>query len=405
MAQPLAGIKVVELASYAMAPFACAIMADWGASVIKIEPPAQGDPLRRMTAWNIPATEGCSSYMFAAANRGKRSVALDVATPEGRDVLEKLLAQADVFVTNFLPAVQRRLRVAPADIWAINPRMVYGRGSGYGTLGEEADKGGYDGAVYWSRTGMVQAVTPPGLHPLRMPGPSLGDAHSGTGLAAGILAALLQRERTGEVSVVDTSLLLSGMWGMQASYGGLASVDRDRFTYPERLERADNPLTFPYRTADDRFVHISMLDSEKFWPGLCEVLAVPGLVDDPRFNSTEQRSANRGALVTLLDEIFGSMPIAHWVEALSRQAGPWAVVTLPGEVRHDRQALANGYIQETPWDAGRSLPMVSAPAQFNQTAPKLTAAPTLGQHTDDILMEAGFSSADIERMRQAGTAK
>ena len=402
MPQPLAGIKVVELASYAMAPFACAIMADWGASVIKIEPP-KGDQLRRMTAWNIPAIEGCSSYMFAVANRGKRSIGLDVTRPEGRKILEDLLREADVFITNFLPDVQRRLHIRPEDIRAINPRVVCGRGSGYGPRGEEADKGGYDGSVYWSRTGMVQAVTPPGLHPLRMPGPSLGDAHSGTGLAAGVMAALLHRERTGEALTVDTSLLLSGMWGMQASYGGLASIDQEAFTYPERLERADNPLTFPYRTADGRFVHISMLDSEKFWPGLCGALGRLELVDDPRFNSKAQRSANRSDLVSLLDEIFGSQPLAHWVEILATQAGPWAVVTLPGEVRHDSQAIANDYIQEAPWDAGRTIPMVSAPAQFNQSSPVLSAAPAFAADTDAVLGELGMTAEEIAAAREAGS--
>lgn len=405
MNPPLSGIKIVELASYAMVPFAGAILSDWGASVVKIEHPVRGDALRRTTAWNIPETPGCSSYMFAAANRGKRDLAIDVTTPAGRTVLERLLRDADVFMTNFLPEVRRRLRIEPSDIWAVNPKVVCARGTGYGPRGEEADKAGFDGAVYWSRTGMVQATTPPGLHPLRMSGPAVGDSQCGTALAAGILAALCQRERTGEVQVVDSSLLLGGMWAMQASYAGLATVERDTFIYPERLERADNPLTYPYRTSDDRFVHISMLDSDKYWPGLCRVLDRPELERDPRFGGKALRSRNRAALVSLLDEVFGARPLAHWVEVLAAQPGPWSVVTLPGEMRRDPQALANGYIQEAPWEAGRTIPLVPAPAQFSEQSPHLQGTPTLGEHTDEVLAEIGMSAAEIDALRAQGVIR
>lgn len=401
MTGPLAGFKVVELATYAMVPFAGAIMADWGASVIKIEHPFHGDSVRHATAWNIPAVEGCSSYMYAVANRGKRSIGLDVSTAEGRRVLDELLRDADVFLTNFLPDVLTRLKVEAADIHAVNPRTVYARGSGYGPRGDEAHKGGFDGAVYWSRSGMVQAVTPPDLHPLRMPGPGSGDSQCGTGLAAGVLAALLQRERGGPVVDVDSSLLMGGMWAMAMSYAALASAGRDSFIYPERLERADNPLTFPYRTAEGRFVHISMVDSDRYWPGLCEAIGHPGLIADPRFATKPDRSKNRAELVSLLDRVFGEMPLAHWKEALAQQKGPWSVVTLPGELQHDAQALANDYIQQVPWDQGRQLPMVPAPAQFDRRSPALGPTPQLGEHTSTVLAELGMDAQAIASLRAA----
>lgn len=399
MSTPLKGIRVLELASYAMVPYASAILGDWGAEIIKIEHPVQGDAMRKTTAWNIPPVEGCSSYLFATANRGKRSIGLDITRPEGRHVFEELLRRADVFLTNFLPDVRARLRIEPEHLWPINPRLVIGRGTGYGPRGEEAGKGGFDGAVYWSRSGMAQATTPPGMHPLRMSGPGVGDSQCATGLAAGVLAALVQRERTGEADVVDTSLLAGGMWAMQASYAALASAGLDRFSYPERLERADNPLTFPYRTSDDRFVHISMLDSDKYWPGLCGALGLPYMQNDPRFAGKAQRSRNRGELVGLLDRVFGEKPLAHWIEALSTQAGPWSVVKLPGELRNDPQVLANDYIQDAPWDQGRTIPMVPAPAQFGMRSPTLQGAPRLGEHTEQVLRELGLGEADMAALK------
>lgn len=402
MSTPLRGIRVLELASYAMVPYASAMLGDWGADVIKIEHPVQGDAMRPLTAWNIAPVEGCSSFLFATANRGKRSVGLDITKPDARRVFEQLLAKADVFLTNFLPSVRGRLRIEPEDLWKINPRVVIGRGTGYGPRGEEANKAGFDGAVYWSRTGMVQAATPPDLHPLRMPGPGLGDAQCASNLAAGVLAALVQRERTGEVEVVDTSLLAGGMWAMQASYAGLASAGQDKFIYPERLQRADNPLTYPYRTSDGRFVHISMPDSDRYWPGLCRALGRPELEQDPRFASKALRSKNRAELVGLLDDLFGGHPLSHWIEILSTQDGPWSVVKLPGELRSDPQALANDYIQEAPWEQGRTIPMVPAPAQFGMRSPKLQGPPTLGQHTHEVLRELGCSDAVIASLQQSG---
>lgn len=403
MNKPLDGIRVLELASYAMVPLAATMMADWGASVIKIEQPQFGDALRRTTAWNIPATEGCSSYLFAIANRGKRSIALDIATAEGRGIFDDLLRQADVFLTNFLPQVQAKLRIRPDDLWQINPKVVIGRGSGYGPHGEEAGKAGFDGAVFWSGTGMAQAITPPDLPPLRMAGPATGDSQCAVALCSGVLAALVQLSRTGKPEVVDSSLLGNGMWIMQGSYAGLASADRDTFIYPERLERADNPLTFPYRTSDGRYVHISLLDSEKYWPGLCDAIDRLDLLLDPRFEGPANRSANRAALVSLLDEIFGAKPLAYWVEALARQSGPWSIVKTPGEAARDPQALANNYVQTVPWENGRTLPMVPAPAQFGMQSPQLAeGAPTLGRDTDEVLGEIGRTEEEIAALRSGG---
>lgn len=403
MNKPLEGIRVLELASYAMVPFAAAMMSDWGASVIKIEQPGAGDALRRTSAWNIPPVEGCTSYLFATANRGKRSIALDITKPEGRAVFEDLLRRADVFLTNFLPQVQAKLKILPEDLWQINPDVVIGRGSGYGPRGEEATKAGFDGAVFWSGTGMVQAITPPDLPPLRMAGPATGDSQCAVGLCSGVLAALVQRGRTGRPEVVDCSLLAGGMWIMQASYAGLASAGMDTFDYPERLERSENPLTYPYLTADGRYVHISLLDSEKYWPGLCDALGRLDLLLDPRFDSPANRSANRAALVSLLDEIFVEKPLAHWVEALARQTGPWSIVKTPGEAARDPQALANDYVQTVPWENGRTLPMIPAPAQFGMQSPELTAGPpALGQHTEDVLRELGRTDADIAGLRAGG---
>lgn len=403
MVAPLNGVTVLELGSYAFVPYATAILADWGATVIKVENPSVGDPLRDTSVWDIPPREGLSSYLFAAANRNKRSITLDLASPGGRAVLSRLLARSDMFVTNMLPAVRKRLKVDVDDVRRDRADIIYGRGSGFGPRGPEAEKPGFDQSVYWSRSGVAAAVTPADApYPLRMPGPAFGDSQASIALAAGLMGALFTRERTGQAPVVDASLLASGLWAMQTSIAGLSTEGLKNFTSPDRMDAASNPLAFTYKTQDGYFLQFSMLQSDRYWPGFCRSLECEGLISDPRFADARARSENRGGLVEIIDQILGAKPLAHWRPRLDIESGPWTVVTPPGELPMDPQALANNYVQRVSWAGEADLPLVSAPVQFDEMSGPLAEAPAMGADTEEILLEHGYGWADILALKDSG---
>ena len=394
----LAGIRVIEVAEHGFVPGAGALLAGWGAEVIKVEPVERGDAARGLAT---AASHGVN-VLFQNANRRKRSIGLDLASPEGQDVLYQLVATADVFLTNKLPRVRKRLCIDVDDLRAHNPRIVYVRGSGQGVHGPEAHQGGFDGLTYWSRGGVSAALTTPGAdHPVRMAGPGFGDVQSGAMLAGGVAAALFQRERTGKGVVVDSSLLATAMWAMQPSIvaAELTGVEVLPISVHDEI---GNPLTNNYRTSDDRYVGLGMLESDRFWPGFCQACDVPEWLEDPRFADSGSRAQHREELTALLDELFARRPLTEWKSVLGRQEGPWTVVQYPAEVARDPQAEANGYVQTVEYDNGRTLRLVSAPVQFGGSPGTLTPAPDHGADTDDVLQELGFSRAGIARLKDAG---
>lgn len=398
----MSGIRVVELGLFALVPSAAAVLAEWGADVIKVEHPVQGDPVRGLAAWGIKPGTGGFSYMWEVCNRGKRSVGIDVATADGREIVLKLAEQADVFLTSFLPSARRRLGIDVDDVVARNAAIVYGRGSGHGPKGEEAEAGGFDGAVYWNRSGVGSAAMPAGSsEPIGLPGPGFGDLQTGMHLAGGIAAALWRRERTGHGAVVDTSLLASGLWAMQGSIAGAAVNQTPELPKRPRNENS-NPLVLSYPTADGRFVSLMMLGSDRYWPGLCEAIGRPDLVTDERFATARDRATRSADCVAELDAVFSARPLEHWCVALTRQEGPWAVVAHAAEAIADQQARVNGYLQDVDYGDGRSLPMVAAPVQIDETAPALRPAPEHGAHTEEVLLEMGYDWDDIVRFKTGG---
>ena len=402
MSDLLDGIRVVELGLFALVPAAAAVLAEWGADVVKIEHPVQGDPVRGLAAWGIKPGTGGFSYMWEVCNKGKRSVGLDVAHPDGRDVLLAMVERADVFLTSFLPSARRRLGIDVADITARNPAIIYGRGSGQGPRGEEAEAGGFDGAAYWNRSGVGSAAMPAGgAEPIALPAPGFGDLQTGMHLAGGVVAALWRRERTGRGAVVDASLVASGFWAMQGSLAGAVSAGLAELPKRPRAE-VTNPLTVAYPTADGRYVSLMMLGSDRYWPGFCQAIGRPDLVADARFATARDRAAHSAECVAELDAVFSARPLDHWRTALAAQDGPWAVVAHVAEAAHDPQARVNGYVQDVDYGDGRSLPMVGAPVQFDETAPPLRPAPEHGAHTEEVLLELGLDWDEIIRLKTAG---
>jgi crotonobetainyl-CoA:carnitine CoA-transferase CaiB-like acyl-CoA transferase len=398
MTKPMEGVRVLEVAMYGFVPSAGAVLADWGADVIKVEHAVTGDPQRGLRQTGSYIIEGDPNPNIEHANRGKRSIGLDIARPEGKAVLLDLARRADVFLTNFLPASRRRLGIDIDDIRAVNPGIVYARGSALGPRGAEADRGGYDMTAFWCRGTSAASLTPPDIEGLISPPPAYGDTISGTNLAGGIAAALFRRERTGEPSVVDVSLLGSGLWTMGHGIAISLHLDRPWAPPPHGAHAApNNPLSGLYRTADDRYISFVMLQPGKFWADVCRHIGRPELVGDPRFATVDQLAANTAEAVKILREVIASRPLAEWAERFATLAGPWAPVQDTLQAAGDAQVRANEYILST-----GELELVSSPVQFDVSAPRLGPAPGFAAQTEEILLELGLDWDRIIELKQAG---
>ena len=397
MTRVLEGVRVVEVAQWWFVPSAGAVLADWGADVVKVEHPVTGDPQRGLvTSGFFPPTGGVN-FMMEQSNRGKRSVGLDLGNPRGREVLDALVRDADVFLTNFLPAARRKLRIEVDDIRAVNPKIVYARGHGHGARGPDVEKGGYDAASFWSRGGIGHALTPPGAERPIMQRAAFGDSAGGMTTAGGIAAALFHRERTGEPSVVDVSLLGTAMWIMAPDIVLARFTDQEMPLFPRT--QAPNPIVNSYKTQDGRWIFLSMLQPDRFWADLCTHLGRPDLIADPRFESSAKRAQNGAACVAALDEIFLSRTLDEWKQILATTDGVWAPVQHPGELYDDPQVIANGYLPEAELNDGSRAQLVANPVQFDEQPYALSGAPECGQNTEEVLLELGLSWDDLARLK------
>jgi crotonobetainyl-CoA:carnitine CoA-transferase CaiB-like acyl-CoA transferase len=398
----LEGVRVLEVASFVFVPASAAILADWGAEVIKIEHPAWGDPVRQVAAWGVPARVNGVSHLFEVGNRGKRAVGIDINTADGHEILMSLVDTADVFVTNLLTAARTKLGIEPDDVMGRNPRIVYGRGSAQGPRGPLAGRGGFDGITYWGRSGAAIGVTTPGQEfPSPMPGPGFGDLQSGMALAGGIGTALYQREKTGVGTIVDVSLMSAGLWAMGMTISGASVLDVDELPHQDHFA-SPNPLTNQYRTKDGHFIALGFLQADRYWPEFCLVVDHLEWLADERFASLESRAANSEACVAMLDELFAQRPLAEWEDVLSRQQGQWDVFLKAGRIRYDEQVQANDYAQLVDHDGDGKVVLVPAPAQFGGQMPTLGKGPQLGADTDDLLAELGFAPTAIADLRARG---
>ncbi|MGW0246144.1 CaiB/BaiF CoA transferase family protein [Nocardia goodfellowii] len=397
--KPLAGIRILEVAMYGFVPSAGAVLADWGAEVIKVEHAATGDPQRGLRQTGNLRVEGDPNPNVEHANRGKRSIGLDMSTPEGREVLYDLTRRADVFLTSFLPGARRKFGIDVDEIRAVNPNVVYARGSALGPRGQEADRGGYDMTAFWARAGIAATLTPPDAEGMiSPPGPAFGDTISGTNLAGGIAAALLKRERTGEPSVVDVSLLGSGLWSMGHGIAVSQHLGKPMVAAPPGKHGSPtNPLSGLYATADGRFLAFVMLQPAKFWPDVCRHIGRPELAEDPRFATAESIAANTAAAVEVLKKALAQHTLAEWAERFGTLAGPWAPVQDSLQVGVDAQIRANEYLRP----AG-DIELVANPVQFDLTAPDLQPAPEFAAETDQILLELGLDWDRIIALKTAG---
>jgi len=392
------GMRVVELAQWVFVPVAGALLADWGADVIRVER-LDGDPYRGLATQGIGTDSGGVNLSMALANRGKRSVALDLHTEQGREALGRLLDRADVFLTNFRPGALRRLGLESQTLTERYPRLVYARGHGFGVRGPDAEMPGYDSSAFWARGGVGHVLTPPDRdQPIGQRG-AIGDRNGAMALAFGIAAALLRRERHGHGSVVDVSLLATAMWTLSSDV--LAALQGGKPRAMSGREASPNPLVSTYQTSDGRHVQLVLLQGDRYWADLCALLARPDLAADPRFADMASRRENRVACGAELDAEFGKRTLAECKEMLSGLDAPWAPVQAVEELLDDPQVLANDYIG-TVSDGDLEYRLPAVPVQFDERPPPMRRAPEHGEHTESVLLELGYSWEDIAALKDAG---
>ncbi|HET7875148.1 MAG TPA: CoA transferase [Methylomirabilota bacterium] len=392
----LDGIRVLDVGSFIAAPSACTVLGDFGAEVIKVEP-LTGDPHRRLRYLpGFPVTE--HDYLWILEGRNKKSLAVDLKQPDGRAILLRLAGRADVFVTNLPPPVLARLRITWGDLAPVNARLIYAQLTGYGEVGEEAGKPGYDINAWWARSGLMDLVRSAGCPPARsMPG--MGDHPTGMALFGAIMLALYQRERTGRGGKVSTSLMANGAWAnsslLQAVLCGGAIPER------EPREQCRNGLINLYQCRDGRWFILTVLREDKDWPRFCTAIDRPDLHADPRFAKTEDRHANSVALVQLLDAVFATRDWADWRSAFDANGIPVAAINRVEDLRDDSQMTVTDTI--VPLDGAPGLRTVTSPIQLGgQTKVPPGKAPEVGQHTEEVLEAAGYDAAAIADLRRRG---
>lgn len=399
MARPLEGIKVVEVAMWAFVPACGGILSDMGAQVIKVEPPT-GDPIRGLEIGGLKV--GKFDYSWENYNRGKRSITLDLRLLQGVEVLFKLLESADVFLTNLLTPARERMGIDVDAVRERFPNLIYAVGSGAGRHGPEAHRGGFDSITYWGRGGISSSLTEEDAErPVGPPGAAFGDTISAAMLAGGIAAAIAQRAMTGHASVVDVSLLSSAMWSMQRGITQATFENVQRFPRPKG-NLPHNPLVNLYKTRDGRFLSLCMLQQDRYWAALCEIVGRPELARDARFVDAKTRRANMAACVEELEAIFRARDLAEWREVLSRQDGQWDVVQHVGELKDDPQVQANRYMQSVAHDDGSQLQVVSVPMQFDGKALPAKPAPAMGADSEAILSDLGYDEEAVLALKVAG---
>ena len=397
---PLTGIRVLDLASYIAAPVAATVLADYGADVVKVEPPGRGDPNRMMyTLAAYPQHE--VNYPWHLDARGKRSLAIDLKDEAAREALYRLIGQADVFIINLPLSVRERLKLDHATVAALNPRLIYASFTGYGEEGPDADQPGFDTNAYFARAGLLDGCR----YDDALPGvvmPGQGDRAAAIALAMGIMVALWNREKTGRGTKVSSSLFANGIWANgNIVQGALLGAAMPKRPPPHTPRSAVSNL---YRMADERWVQLTVVDEPKQFPVLCKALDREFAITDPRFTTLELRRKNSAVLAAIFAEAFAAQPYAFWRERLKTFGLPFAVINRASDLAGDEQAVAAGIFVET---ANPELPLTLAlPFTIDDvTLPPPRPGPALGEHSAEVLAEAGFTPEEIAALKSRGVVE
>jgi crotonobetainyl-CoA:carnitine CoA-transferase CaiB-like acyl-CoA transferase len=398
----LRGVRVLEVAEHTFVPAASALLADWGADVIKIEHVERGDAMRGLAASGIAVVPNNVHVLLEHSNRGKRSLGLDLTSAEGLEILYKLAGTADVFLTNKLPSVRSKLKIDVDDIRPHSPNIIYVRGTGQGERGPDADKGSYDSLAFWARAGVALGAKRPEYDLVPVPpAPGFGDSIGAMTIAGGIMGSLFHRERTGEATIVDVSLLGTGLWSMGQAVA-LSLVLDVPWGAPPADKMGANPLSRNYLTKDGRSLAFTCLQAGKYWAPLCEVIGRPDLAADPRFADHATVLENSAAAVEALTDVFAQATLDEWKERLAPFTGQWAAVQDTLEAAADPLTIANGYLQTCRTAAGTPFQLVTAPVQFDEEPAPARRAPEFNEHGDEILAELGLDTDAVLDLKIRG---
>jgi crotonobetainyl-CoA:carnitine CoA-transferase CaiB-like acyl-CoA transferase len=400
------GVRVLEVAQFTFTPSAGAVLADWGADVVKVEHAVTGDAQRGLRIGTGGVAAGAFQPLMEHPNRGKRSIGLALDHPDGLAVLYDLARRSDVFLVNFLPATRQRLHIEVDDLRAVNPQIIYVRGSAFGNAGPEREKGGFDSSAFWARGGSAAGCTPPDApRVIGQPAGAYGDSVGGMTIAGGIAAALFARERTGEPSEVDVSLLSLGAWATALSVGNALLTGEAQSAPPFGVPPARfNPLVGSYRTSDGRWISLAMLAPGRYWADFCRHIDRQDLIADERFATAEalMTPESTAAAVEIISEVFASRPFEFWVQRLETLDGQWSPIQNALELGNDAQLRANGYIRPVVDADGNRRELVANPVQFDNTPPDLVRAPQFAEQTDEVLIELGYDMERILELKLAG---
>jgi crotonobetainyl-CoA:carnitine CoA-transferase CaiB-like acyl-CoA transferase len=400
MAGALDGVKIVELGHWVAVPSACAILADWGAEVIKIENPGVGDALRGMKSIEGVALQNHVMPVFEVLNRGKQGLGVNLRIKQGKEIVYRLVERSDVFATNFQPRVLKKLGMDYEKLSRLNSRLIYATLTGYGEVGEDKEKPGYDYAAFWARGGLMSKLcAPDGSPPSHRPG--IGDNITSMCITSGILAALWAREQSGKGQKVTFSLYQTAVWVMNQDIQVALTKGKEIPNIERR--RAKNPLWNSYQTSDGRWIQLAMMQSERFWPEFCAAIERPELQNDSRFDSDGKREKNNELLVSIISEVFAAKDLGEWMEILDRHGLVNSMAQTVTEITEDPQAVQNNFFDRLDHPNAGEIRLVASPVKFSHAGASAKGpAPQVGQHTEEILLEAGYSWEEITRLKDQG---
>jgi len=405
MADVMEGVRVLEVAQFVFVPAAGAVLADWGADVIKVEHPIRGDAQRGMVTIGGVRFDPDVNPMMEHANRGKRSIGIDVSTAEGQALVYELAKTSDVFLTNYLPSARQKLCIDVEHIRAANPDIIYARGSAYGDKGPDRDRGGFDSTAFWIHGGIADALTPEEFEvPLTLGIGGMGDSIAAMNLAGGIAAALFRRLKTSIATEVDVSLLSTAWWvSGQVLDTYVESGQQMRIGVPQAGGSAYSPFLGHYKTSDGRVISLFILVPDPYIQDTFEHLGLSHIACDPRFADGRSLMAHSAVASELIAQAFAAKPFAYWRERLSTMKGQWAAAQNLIELGSDPQALANDmFIPVERIDSAGHLRIARSPVQFDHRPFRTGRAPQAFEHTETLLFDCGLAWERIEELKEQG---